>query len=103
MDETKSTWFCLKEIAESKQTIGKLREQLPKIRAQYDKYKGTGLKREYDALADLQRLVKRLWDEFPALIQQLNEYGDAALTETTRKLYSLLNTSSKACGCKFLI
>lgn len=90
MDETKSTWFCLKEIAESKQTIGKLREQLPKIRAQYDKYKGTGLKREYDALADLQRLVKRLWDEFPALIQQLNEYGDAALTETTRKLYAVL-------------
>lgn len=90
MDETKPACFCLKEIAESRKTIGYLREQLPKIRAQYDKYKGAGLKRELDALADMQRAVKRLWEEFPALIQQLNEYGDAALAETTRRLYDVL-------------
>lgn len=69
---------------------GQLREQLPKVRAQYERYKGTGLKREHDALVDLQRLVKRLWEEFPALIQQLNEYGDKSLTETTGKLYDVL-------------
>ena len=70
MDETKSTCFCLKEIADSKKTIAYLREQLPKVRALYDKYKGTGLKRELDALADMQRLVKQLWEEFPALIRR---------------------------------
>lgn len=90
MDETKPTCFCLKEIANSKKTIGQLREQLPKIRAQYDKYKGTGLKREFDALSDMQRLVKRLWEEFPALIQQLSEYGDPALAGTTQNLYGVL-------------
>ena len=90
MDETKSTCFCLKEIADSKKTIAYLREQLPKVRALYDKYKGTGLKRELDALADMQRLVKQLWEEFPALIQQLNEYGDPELAGTTQNLYGCL-------------
>lgn len=90
MDETKSTCFCLKEIADSKKTIAYLREQLPKVRALYDKYKGTGLKRELDALADMQRLVKQLWEEFPALIQQLNEYGDPELAGTTQNLYGVL-------------
>ena len=32
----------------------------------------------------------RLWEEFPKLIQQLNEYGDQNLIDTTRKLYSVL-------------
>lgn len=90
MSETEQTCFCLKDIAESGRIIGQLREQLPKAWAQYDKYKGTGLKRELDALADMQRLVKRLWEEFPALIQQLNEYGDPELAGTTQKLYGVL-------------
>ena len=29
-------------------------------------------------------------EEFPKLIQQLNEYGDQNLIETTRKLYGVL-------------
>lgn len=90
MSETEQTCFCLRDIAESGRVIGRIREQLPKARALYDKYKGTGLKRELDALADMQRLVKRLWEEFPALIQQLNEYGVPALAETTQKLYGVL-------------
>lgn len=90
MAETKETFFCLKDIVESKKTIERLREQLAKVRAQYDKYKGTGLKREFDSLADIQKTVKRLWEEFPKLIQQLNEYGDTSLVDTTRKLYEVL-------------
>lgn len=90
MNETEQTCFCLRDIAQSGRLIGQLREQLPKARAQYDKYKGTRLKRELDALADMQRLVKRLWEEFPALIQQLNEYGDTALAGTTQRLYGVL-------------
>lgn len=90
MNDTEPSYFCLNDIEESKKVIGQLREQFPKIRAQYDKYRGTGLKREIDALADMQRIVKKLWQEFPKLIQQLNEYGDTNLTETTRKLYDVL-------------
>ena len=90
MSKTEQTYFCLRDIAESGRVIGRLREQLPKARAQYDKYKGTGLKRELDALMDIQQLVKQMWKEFPELIQQLNEYGDTELAETTQKLYSAL-------------
>lgn len=88
MSETEQICFCLRDIAESGRVIGRLREQLPKARAQYDKYKGTGLKREIDTLTDMKKLVKRLCDEFPTLIQQLNEYGDAELVATTQKLYN---------------
>lgn len=108
MSEMEQTCFCLAEIAKSRLIIGQLREQLPKVRAQYERYKGTGLKREHDALVDLQRLVKRLWEEFPALIQQLNEYGDKSLTETTGKLYDVLKkydylgTKSYAALCNAL-
>ena len=90
MNETVQNCFCLADISTSRRTIGLLREQLPKARAQYDRYKGTGLKREYNALIDLQRIVKRLWEEFPQLIQQLNEYGDRKLAETAGKLYGVL-------------
>lgn len=90
MSETEQTCFCLRDIAESGRVIGRIREQLPNARMLYDKYKGTGLKRELDALADMQQLVKRLWEEFPALIQQLNEYGDPTLAGTTQKLYGVL-------------
>ena len=90
MSEETQTCFCLAETAASRQTIGRLREQLPKARARYDKYKGSGLKWERDAIIDLQKMVGRLWEEFPKLIQQLNEYGDQNLIETTRKLYGVL-------------
>lgn len=90
MSEETQTCFCLAETAASRQIIGRLREQLPKARARYDKYKGSGLKRERDAIIDLQKIVSRLWEEFPKLIQRLNEYGDQNLIETTRKLYGVL-------------
>lgn len=90
MSEEPQTCLCLMNIAESKSLISQLREQLSKVRAQYDKYKGTGHKREQNALIDLQKIVKRLWEEFPVLIQQLNEYGDQNLIQTTSKLYGVL-------------
>lgn len=90
MSEETQTCVCLAETAASRQTIGRLREQLPKARARYDKYKGSGLKRERDAIIDLQKIVRRLWEEFPKLIQWLNEYGDQNLIQTTRKLYGVL-------------
>ena len=82
--------FCLKEIAESKTLILNLSAGFPKIRAAYEKYKGTGLKREYDSLVDLRRAVKRLLEEFPALILRLNEYGDSELSKTAERLYGVL-------------
>ena len=90
MSETVQTCFCLEEIARSKRNLCQLREQLPKVRNQYDQYRGTGLNRERDTLVELQSIVKRLWDEFPLLIQQLNEYGDAELIQITGKLYKTL-------------
>lgn len=89
-DEQQQTAFCLKEIAESKTLILNLSAGLPKIRAAYEKYKGTGLKREYDSLVDLRRAVKHLLEEFPALVLRLNEYGDRELSKTTERLYGVL-------------
>ena len=89
-NEQQQTAFCLKEIENSKTLILTLSAQFPKIRAAYEKYKGTGLKREYDSLVDLQRAVKRLLEEFPALVLQLNEYGDIELSKTTERLYGVL-------------
>lgn len=84
------TCFCITEIAETKKLLLNIAALLPKARAQYEKYKGTGLKREYDSLVDLQRGVKRMLNEFPSLMQQLNEYGDNVLSDTTVKLYTVL-------------
>ena len=89
-NEQQQTAFCLKEIENSKALILTLASQFPKLRASYEKYKGTGLKREYDSLIDLQKAVKRLLEEFPALVLQLNEYGDEELSKTTERLYCVL-------------
>lgn len=89
-NEQQQTAFCLKEIENSKTLILTLSAQFPKLRASYEKYKGTGLKREYDSLIDLQKAVKRLLEEFPALVLQLNEYGDEELSKTTERLYGVL-------------
>lgn len=89
-NEQQQTAFCLKEIENSKTLILTLASQFPKLRASYEKYKGTGLKREYDSLIDLQKAVKRLLEEFPALVLQLNEYGDEELSKTTERLYGVL-------------
>ena len=89
-EQHQQTAFCLKEIAESKTLILNLSAGFPKIRAAYEKYKGTGLKREYDSLVDLRRAVKRLLEEFPALVLRLNEYGDSELSKTTERLYGVL-------------
>ena len=89
-NEQQQTAFCLKEIENSKTLILTLASQFPKLRASYEKYKGTGLKREYDSLIDLQKVVKRLLEEFPALVLQLNEYGDEELSKTTERLYGVL-------------
>lgn len=89
-NEQQQTAFCLKEIENSKTLILTLASQFPKLRASVEKYKGTGLKREYDSLIDLQKAVKRLLEEFPALVLQLNEYGDEELSKTTERLYGVL-------------
>ena len=89
-NEQQQTAFCLKEIENSKTLILTLASQFPKLRASYEKYKGTGLKREYDSLVDLQKAVKRLLEEFPALVLQLNEYGDEEISKTTERLYGVL-------------
>lgn len=82
--------FCFKEIESSKNRIVAILEQLPKLRANYDKYKNSGLKAENEALNQVIRYVYMLLDEFPKLLQALNEYGDTELTETTNKLYAVL-------------
>ena len=89
-NEQQTTAFCLKEIETSRTLILTVSSQLPKLRAVYEKYKGTGLKKEYDSLLDLQKTVNRLLEEFPALVLQLNEYGDEELSKTTQRLYSVL-------------
>ena len=88
--EQQTTAFCLKEIEASRTLILTISSQLPKLRAVCEKYKGTGLKKEYDSLLDLQKAVNRLLEEFPALVLQLNEYGDEELAKTTERLYGVL-------------
>ena len=89
-NEQQQTAFCLKEIEKSKTVILTLSSQFPKLREAYEKYKGTRVKREYDSIADLLKAVKRLLEEFPALVLQLNEYGDRELSKTTERLYGVL-------------
>ena len=88
--EQQQTAFCIKEIENSRTLILNLSSQLPRMRLACEKYKGTGLKREYDTLLDLQKAVNRLLEEFPALVLQLNEYGDEELSKTTERLYGVL-------------
>lgn len=83
-----SNFFCLEDLDRSAKTIINISGHLPKIREQYEKYKGTGQKREYDAIVDLQKAVKRLWEEFPAVIQLLTEYDDITLANTAKKLWN---------------
>lgn len=89
-ENEQQTAFCIKEIENSKKLILTIASQLPNIRASYEKYKGTGLKREYDSLDDLKRAVRQLLEVFPALVLQLNEYGDGELSKTTERLYCVL-------------
>lgn len=89
-EQQQQTAFCLKEIENSKTLILTLASGFPKLRASVEKYKGTGLVHEYDSLIDLQKAVKQLLEEFPALVLQLNEYGDERLSKTTERLYGVL-------------
>ena len=89
-EQQTTTAFCLKEIESSRTLILTISSQLPKLRAVCEKYKGTGLKKEYDSLLDLQKAVNRLLEEFPALVLQLSEYGDDELSKTTERLYGVL-------------
>lgn len=89
-EQQQQTAFCLKEIEKSKTVILTLSSQFPKLREAYEKYNGTRVKREYDSIADLLKAVKRLLEEFPALVLQLNEYGDRELSKTTERLYGVL-------------
>mgnify|MGYP000261371797 CR=1 FL=1 len=65
-EETQTLFLPCGNRRRPRQTIGRLREQLPKARARYDKYKGSGLKWERDAIIDLQKMVGRLWRSFPS-------------------------------------
>ena len=60
-EQQQQTAFCLKEIENSKTLILTLSARFPKIRAAYEKYKGTGLKREYDSLVDLPITLSSVW------------------------------------------
>ena len=90
MSENNGAYFCLTEIAEIKRLFQNTAATLPSLRAQYDKYKGSGLKREQDSLVDLHRSVTRLIGTFPTLMQLLNEYDDTELSDLTVKLFPVL-------------
>lgn len=88
--ESEQTLFCLSEISDSKRYLETIAPQLLKLRLQYEKYKGSGLKAEQDSLSELSKTVKKILRHFPSLIQQLSELGDSATLETTEKMYSVL-------------
>ena len=88
--ESEQTLFCLSEISDSKRYLETIAPQLLKLRLQYEKYKGSGLKAEQDSLSELSKTVKKILRHFPYLIQQLSELGDSATLETTEKMYSVL-------------
>lgn len=80
--------FCLQEISDSRLSLSGICEQLPKVKEQYDKYKGTKTQREVNTLGDLQKTVKKMWNEFPLLTQNLSELGSSELSVTAGKLYN---------------
>lgn len=90
MSEPEVHYYCLEELAESAKILQAIREQLPVIHAQYRQHRGTGQRQEIEALVDMQAAVRRLWGEFPGLVQRLCEYGDDELLKTARRLYEVL-------------
>ena len=55
--ESEQTLFCLSEISDSKRYLETIAPQLLKLRLQYEKYKGSGLKAEQDSLSELSKTV----------------------------------------------
>lgn len=89
-NQSSDSCFCLEEIASSAQIIRTAREQLPQLRRVYDQSLRQNGKSRTEALGNLQKAVKQLWNEFPVLIQLLAEYDSTSLVETAKRLYTAL-------------
>lgn len=92
MPNSNPTAFCVEELKDAKISLAAIAESLPKLRAKYEKYKGTGLKREQDAKLDLYNAAKDLLYRFPVIISRLLEYGEASLITKAKKLYAALKS-----------
>lgn len=90
MPDSNTDLFCVKELKNIKITAFAIIESLPKLRSKYEKYKGTGLKREQDALADICKAVKALLQSLPVIILRLSEYGETSLVIKAKKLYAAI-------------
>lgn len=76
--------YCLVKLAESANTLNQIRNQLPKVRALYNKHKDT--KKKPEILAELHKLVVNLINTLRSIILLLSEIGDDKLNETAVKM-----------------
>ncbi|MCL2637523.1 MAG: class I SAM-dependent methyltransferase [Oscillospiraceae bacterium] len=78
-------YFCLEALETARTILLSAVEILPKLRAGYDKHRGT--EKETDELSQLYKTVKKVQKEFISIIQALNEFGDEKQTlEMAQKL-----------------
>ena len=82
--------YCIAKLSESAHLFSQIRIQLPKLKEKYDKCKDTSNSKEVEALSDLQKLVKMMWQEFTTVIQLLSEFGDDSLLTMTISLFSAI-------------
>lgn len=82
--------FCELEIAESTKTILSIANSLPELANNYRTALGKNPKIDQINLAELHHAAKSLWNVFPELLQNLNEYGDEEICKVTMKLFVAL-------------
>ena len=81
--------YCLESLYSSRNTLLAITEQLPKLRDGYDADKDGD--KGLDCLSRLHKSVKKLHDEFAAIIQALNESEyDADLVRTAQQMSAAL-------------
>ena len=80
--------YCLVKLAESNRVFMEITKHLPKVKERYDKHRNTGTNQEIEALADLQKIVKNLWNEFKTVISSYQELEDDVKVQTALKLYT---------------
>lgn len=91
MAESSKEYFCLEEIAKVKNLISNTVSVLPEIRLNYESNKDKNKKEATKNLHDLQICVRSLLENFPCLIQQLNEFGDMELKDTAVRFHKVLS------------
>jgi predicted RNA methylase len=83
--------YCLEALGKAKDFLLSAVEKLPKLRAGYDKYKGTNEPKSHDYLIELHKITVRLKSELSSIKLSLNELEEPEIAEVAQKLITAIN------------